>query len=937
MLIKNLKYILLVFILTTSFIEAQFYFFGRNKVQYDNFDWKVLKTEHFNIYYYGDFGEIAEIGAQYAEEAYEEHKVKFDNVVTRKIPLIFYNTHSHFQQTNTTPGFIPEGVGGFFEFIKGRVVIPFFGSLSQFRHVIRHELVHVFMTNKVYNVLRDRRFQTNQLPHLWFTEGLAEYWSTEWDTQAEMVMRDAVLNNVFVPLEHLYLLGGFLMYKEGQKFLEFVSEEYGEERILLILENMWRYTDFYKVLEFTLGEDIERISAKWHHRLKQEYYPLMQDKTPYDIIAKKITEDGFNFSPRFNKNGNKNEVYFLANKSGYTSIYKLEYDSEFKQIGSPDLILKGEKDEEFEAFHLLENSIDIKNDKLAFVSKAGKLDAIHIYSIEEEDVVESYQWDELITIEATKFSKDGNKIVFSAVDRKGFSDIYILNLHDDSLQRITNDYYEDIDPVFNKDESEIIFSSDRTEGEYKEKYNLFKINLTTRKVSYLTYTNSNVTNPKFTPDYEELYVRCDNDGTYNIWKLDFDELQNPIGLKQETNFVTSFFDYTFTDKNQMIVTGFEKFAFHLYGLDQNEIPDSTKDYISFDFTNTGERWYAEKVKLDPATDKLVYENEYNLDYAFSQLATDPVFGPRGGALVSVSDLLSDDKYIFLLYNTAETQSELLKSFNVAISRVNQKYRTNYGYGVFNLSGRRYDIRESDSFFDEKSFGGYFSLIYPFSKFQRLESSVTIANSDKQRDDEILPIKSLLVSNSVSFIHDNSLWGPTGPIDGTRFRVLLGYTSDVKFSNVNYYSFIVDYRKYFRISNTIALATRASVFYNHGKEARRYIAGGSWDLRGWNRWSVRGEKLWLSSIELRYPFIDQLYIRFPFFGLGFTSIRGAAFFDAGGGWDEKYKETLGSVGLGIRINLFNAIALRYDIGKKIENNFQSFQPKLFYQFYFGWDF
>ncbi|RMD51094.1 MAG: hypothetical protein D6830_01220, partial [Ignavibacteria bacterium] len=137
--------------------NAQFYFFGRNKVQYQEFDWKILKTQHFDIYYYGNFKEMAEIGAKFAEDAYEEHKVKFNHTVNVRIPLIFYNTHLHFQQTNTIPGFIPEGVGGFFEFIKGRVVIPYLGSLDQFRHVIRHELVHVFMTSKVLNVLRDHR------------------------------------------------------------------------------------------------------------------------------------------------------------------------------------------------------------------------------------------------------------------------------------------------------------------------------------------------------------------------------------------------------------------------------------------------------------------------------------------------------------------------------------------------------------------------------------------------------------------------------------------------------------------------------------------------------------------------------------------------------------------------------------------------------------
>lgn len=112
--------------------------------------------------------QVAEIGAVFAEEVYDELKVRMNNVVTRKVPLIFYNTSNHFQQTNTTPGFIPDGVGGFFEFLKGRVVIPSTGSLSDFKHVIRHELVHVFMMNKIFRVLKDHRQPTDRTPPLWF-------------------------------------------------------------------------------------------------------------------------------------------------------------------------------------------------------------------------------------------------------------------------------------------------------------------------------------------------------------------------------------------------------------------------------------------------------------------------------------------------------------------------------------------------------------------------------------------------------------------------------------------------------------------------------------------------------------------------------------------------------------------------------------------------
>lgn len=102
----------------------------------------------------------------------------------------------------------------------------------QFRHVIRHELVHVFMHSKVSRVLVDHRKTQDRYPPLWFVEGLAEYWSTEWDAQAEMVMRDAVLNDIAVGLEDMgRMTGSFLMYKEGQKALTYIGRKYGDETI----------------------------------------------------------------------------------------------------------------------------------------------------------------------------------------------------------------------------------------------------------------------------------------------------------------------------------------------------------------------------------------------------------------------------------------------------------------------------------------------------------------------------------------------------------------------------------------------------------------------------------------------------------------------------------------------------------------------------------
>lgn len=923
-------------LLISQITEAQFYFFGRNKVQYEKFNWKVLRTEHFNIYYYDNFEQIAEIGAQYAEEAFDELKVKFNHIVTTKIPLIFYNTHIHFQQTNIVPNFIPEGVGGFFEFMKGRVVIPYMGSLSSFKHVIKHELVHVFMTNKIFNVLRDHRIETERMPPLWFVEGLAEYWSTDWDTQAEMVMRDFVLNNLFVPLQELDAAGGYLIYKEGQSFLEFVSRYYGEDKILLLIENFWRFNSFEKNIEFILGESIQDIGNKWFYSLQQKYFPLLQNNFPHFIKSKKITDQGFNFEPKFYEHDGIKEIYFIGNHNGYSSVFKMKYDPENSLFQKPEVIIEGEKQADFEAFHLLDKTLDVSKDgKLAFVTKSLYSDVIHIYSIKEKKITKTLRFNELITIRSPNFSSDGNLLLFTASDRKGYTDIFIYNIEEDSLIRITNDYYSDIDPIFNKDNSKIIFASDRTAGEYQQKYNLFEYDLHDNSIYYLTYINANISCPQFNSNYTELYFNCDYDGTYNIWKLNYSK-ELPDNIQQVTKFITSVYSFTFVNDTTLITSAFEKYSFQFYNLilTKNSSPYTI---VNNEFYKSRNIWFAKEITVKPEIDKLNYQNEYTLDYAVGQLSTDPIFGSRGGALFSLSDLLGDDRYLFYIFNTAEVQSEILKNLNVAISRLSLKNRTNFGYGIFHFAGRRYDITESDEYFYERIFGGYFEMYYPFSSFQRLEASISIANSDKELIGNIISRKSLLVSNFISFVHDNSLWSPTGPIDGSRFRILLGYTGDVKYSNVNYYSFIIDYRKYIRIGLRSALAARASIFVNDGKEARRYFAGGSWDLRGWPRWSIRGQKLWLSSLELRFPLIDNIQIKFPFIGVNFFNIRGAVFFDAGSAWDKVYKETFGSVGFGFRINLFNAIALRYDIGKKIENNFTKFQPKLFYQFFFGWDF
>jgi len=933
------KYLFLFILLYSQVVSAQYFFFGRNKVHYEDFDWKVMRTDHFDIFYYGEMQNIAEIGAYYAEQVYDELKVEMNNVVTRRVPLIFYNTSLEFQQTNTTPGLLPEGVGGFFEFMKGRVVLPSTGSLKDFKHVIRHELVHVFMTNKVYRVLRDHKLPTNRMPPLWFVEGLAEYLSTDIDSQAEMVMRDAVINNYLVGIKDIFrIFGSFLMYKEGQSFLEFVGEKYGKQRVLDILENIWTNTAFSRVLEYTFRKNLEDLDAEWQYSLKKKYYPLLETDLPPSIGATKITKVGFNFSPVSITIDSTKFIYFISNRDGYSSIYRMPFSPDNKPLDDPSIVVRGEKDEEFEAFHLFQSAMDVSSEGLlAFVTKKGGTDAIHFFSIYTNEVIRTFQDHDLVSVISPKFSNNGSRVVFHAVDRKGFMDLYIYDLFFDKLFRITNDYYDDRDPTFGLNDRQIIFTSDRTGGKFENKYNLFSIDLDTYEIEYITYLNAHNYSPILSRDKKKLLFTSELDGVRNIWEINIEENKFAKQIKRITRFFTSVFTPVYLDSSSIAFSGFEKFSINFYTINDYQTALDSAEIISMEMDSAKGKWMANQIQLPSERKKVKYEKQYALDFAQSVVTTDPIFGTRGGAILSLSDLLGDDRYYLLVYNSANVQSDFLRSFNIILQRANLGKRVNYGYGVFHLSGRRYDLRDPDEFFYERVFGGSFALNYPVSKFQRLEATVTLANSDKEIITGVIERKALLVINSIAFVHDNSLWGPTGPLAGSRGILLLGYTSDIKFSNVNYFSFVADYRYYARVALTTLFAFRVALFYNEGKEARRYVIGGSWDLRGYPRFSIRGEKIWFSSVEFRFPLIDQLLIKFPVLNLGFGGIRGAFFFDVAGAWDNKYRETLGSIGTGIRMNVFGVFTLRYDIGKKIEDDFTRFQPGLFYQFFFGWDF
>src|SRR6187549_1278628 len=105
--------------------RAQFIpYFGKNKVKYDNFAWRVYKSPHFEIYYYPELEPHLARVASYAESAYQKVSSDLKHSVEFAIPVVLYKTHSEFEETNLFPGFVSEGILAFAEPSRNRLVLP---------------------------------------------------------------------------------------------------------------------------------------------------------------------------------------------------------------------------------------------------------------------------------------------------------------------------------------------------------------------------------------------------------------------------------------------------------------------------------------------------------------------------------------------------------------------------------------------------------------------------------------------------------------------------------------------------------------------------------------------------------------------------------------------------------------------------------------------
>src|SRR5512134_271419 len=452
---RRLALLLPLALLAAAPAAAQFIpYYGKNKVKYDNFAWRVYKSPHFEVYYYPEFEQHLARLTSYLESGYLKISTGLKHEMPKSIPVIFYKTHSEFEQTNLFPAFIPEGVAAFTEPLLNRMVIPIDEPSDQLQGLITHEMVHAFAFDLIPRGLGFGIAQRS-IP-LWVDEGLADYFRGMWEPLDLMMIRDAALTDKVPRLSRVEFqpLSGRLVYNMGHACFEFIEARYGKEGVRQFLYTLRKGLlgggpeELYKQAFRTTPEEFDAAFDKW---LKERFKPFRDRQRPDDF--------GRDLSPNPEKTNFTQAFAFAPSPSGEIAAVVTANRSD----GEADVVLVSTRDgnviqnltsgfdsaweslainSEFVAGRTL--AFDPTGDNVGFFGRTGKGRSFFLISALDGGGKKKVPV-ELDETQAPCLLADGRSVVFAAL-RGGVSDIFKLDLESEEVVNLTRDDYADNNP-----------------------------------------------------------------------------------------------------------------------------------------------------------------------------------------------------------------------------------------------------------------------------------------------------------------------------------------------------------------------------------------------------------------------------------------------------------------------------------------------------------
>jgi hypothetical protein len=932
--------------------------FGRNKVHYDDFDFQILQTEHFDIYHYTAERDASREAGRLAERWYARLSHTLDHQFRQRQPIVLYASHAQFSETNVIPELLPEGVGGVTEHEKGRIVLPFVAGLGETDHVLGHELVHAFQRD----ILHDAGRSITALP-LWFVEGMAEYLSVgRIDSNTAMWLRDAVEQDRLPSIDQLGDPRWF-PYRYGQALWFYLASQYGEDVVVRSLKIKASGGAAGRLAAAT-GKDIATLSKGWHASLRQSFAHKTGAATAMSpaVLGAKKDDGRLNVGPSLSPDGRS--LVFLSERDRY-SIDVFVADA-----------LTG-------ATHrkIVETAVDPHFDSLQFIESAGAWDqdgrrfalaalsqgqpVLTIIDVQTGSVERELAVRGVDQIFSPTWSPDGKQIAFSGM-KGGFSDLYVIDCGSGAVRALTADAYADLQPAWSPDGRSLAFATDRfsssTDTLTFGTFQLAVIDLASRAISALpSVAHAKNIDPHWSPDGKSLYFIADPLGVSNVYRLEVADSR----LRRITDVTTGVSGVTALSPALSVAAHADRLAFSVYRhggyqihtiVPPHDAPaDSTEVAAAEPPAPAAPSVVAESLPAFGVPDGRAFSTRpYHAGLSLNRVVQ-PYLSTgggatggfiRGGAALSFGDMLGDHQL-----QTALQVGKTLDDFVAQAAYLNVRSRWNWGFVggqvpwlvagtdsplVPNTSTNT--VTRESSVFRQLHREVSAVAVYPFSRSRRLEITGGVQSISFDREDTLSTYSSLtgqllttatgttpaapiatLFETSAALVYDSSVFGPTSPILGQRYRLSVAPT----FGSISFATVIADYRKYVMPVRPLTLALRVmhAGRYGSGSDDLRLLPL-AWTLRD----VVRGygdtgsntsigylsaTRLAVVNAELRVPVMELLGRRSA--GL---PIEALMFGDAGKFWTAnallpEMPTGLRSVGAGVRLNAAGLMVFELD--------------------------
>jgi hypothetical protein len=843
-------------------------YFGRNKVQYRTFDFQILKTEHFDLYYYPEEAEAASIVARMAERWNDRLSRFFGHDLRGRQPLILYAVGSHFRQTNAVEGLIGEATGGVTEALKRRVVLPMSGSLADTDHVVGHELVHAFQFDMTGADPRDNVFQAPGILAfpLWYVEGMAEYLSLgPVDAQTAMWLRDAALRE---RLPHVRDLNDtrYFPYRWGHAFWAFVGAKYGDRAVASLIRSAANPRVDLGGLARQLGTDPDTLTADWHQAIRVAANAVAADAVPISSEIRRLLDrqsggGRFNVGPRLSPDGK--EIAFFSERDRF-SVELFIADAESGHVKRR--LSQSATDPHFDSLQFLNSAGAWSPDgrTLAIAATRGGKPVIAGLDPTNGRVRKEWNLPGLDDALNPAFTPDGRAIVLSG-NAGGLIDLYRLVLDTGKLERLTHDAFADLEPAVTPDGRSVVFVTERysttLETLARSEPRLAILDLATRTVRPISaFRFGRHLSPQVSADGRFVTFLASPTGVTNVYRMPIEG--GPI--LQLTAVLTGVAGITSGSPALTAAPSTGRLAFSLFEddghalcvLDEADVVahvaaegQGQAALLPGRTTPVGDvqRFLGDESRGLPAqtaaVESVPYKNGLKLDGIGQPTITAGVseFGGFVGGSISASfsDMLGD-RMLGVMAQAGGTAADL----GGQLVYVDRRRRWNWAAVVEQLPFRVQSmLAGTDPITDEvlvidriqRQTSGGTSLVaaYPFSSGIRAEVAgglQWLTYTEQRRTNrysgdtgdliergptEHLSAPSMQMARvSTALVRDTSFFGGTSPIFGSRGRIEVGQS----IGTLQYTTLLPDGRRYFMPKRPVTIAVRGVHIGRYGRDS-----------------------------------------------------------------------------------------------------------------------